>query len=224
MDRTIFTTSEPYAEAGSRSGTVGTEIRSNAYSNFINFATQNVVNARLSGANTIDRLEVPFKVGSSSSSENQINESRESALHETVSPRFLRLLRDEEFEFGCQTESEEVISEQLRINALATRNWLNQLFVTHFHDPAIVAGILRLIGRFSEFDIFPQGYTMALSALNHKNKEIQELGIRAFEEWGSAGSLYVLKQLNSDTKWIQDYIDEVIADLESIYGVLSQEV
>lgn len=224
MDRTNFTTSEPYAEAGSQSGTVGNAGRLTAYANFINFATQNVVNARLSGANTIDRSEMPLEVGSASSSENQINQSRESTLHETVSPRFLRLLRDEEFEFGCRTESEEVISEQLRINALATRNWLNQLFVTHFHDPAIVAGILRVIGRFSEFDIFPQGYTMALSALNHKNKEIQELGIRAFEEWGTVGSLNVLKQLRSDTKWIQDYINEVITDLESTYGVFSQEV
>jgi hypothetical protein len=148
------------------------------------------------------------------SSENIINQKREEYLHKDISPDFLNLLREEDFEFGYKTRSEEILREQLNINALATRNWLNELFLKFFHDETILIGILRLIGRFDEQIIFPQGHTMALAVLNHENDEVKELGIRAFEKWCSIESLNVLQKIKTETKWLQDYIDQVICDLK----------
>lgn len=159
--------------------------------------------------------DLQIDLGQQSSSENKINFNREDYLRSKITPEFLNLLKDEDFEFGYKTRSEMLIVEQLNTNALATRNWLNEIFLKHFHDESIVIGILRIIGRFDQEIIFPQGQTIALAALSHESDEIKELGIRAFEKWGTVESLNILKKVKSDSKWLQDYIDQVTSDLEA---------
>lgn len=151
---------------------------------------------------------------SASSSENKINVSKEEYLRKYITPKFLSLVKEEEFEFGFISRSEELIREQLQINALATRNWLNEIFISHFDNEIVLIGLLRIIGRFDESIIFPQGQTIALGVLSHSNDEIKELGIRAFEKWCSAESLSILKKLNLNSSWLQDYVNEVITDIE----------
>lgn len=149
------------------------------------------------------------------STENKINTLRSRVLDKRFTDEFLSILREEDFEFGFISRSEELLNEQLRINALATRNWLNELFIKYFSDEVIIIGILRIIGRFEPNQIFPQGQTIALAALNHSNIEIKELGIRAFEKWGSHESLEILKNIQVDTPpWLKEYIEDVIKDLK----------
>lgn len=149
----------------------------------------------------------------SSSIENEINFKREDILQKEITPHLISTIRDEDFEFGYISQSELIIREQLTINALATRNWLNEIFVDYFDDDLILTGILRIIGRFDEKDIFPQGQTMALAALNHKTPEIKELGVRAFENWSSVNSLKILENIDTDIVWLKEYIEQVIIDL-----------
>lgn len=158
--------------------------------------------------------EIIIDIEHFNSAENRINKRREDFLHKNVTPLFLELLKEEDFEFGYKTKSEKVLWEQLLINELAARNWLNELFVKHFHDEKILIGILRILGRFDEQLIFPQGQTMALAALNHRSDEIKELGIRAFEKWTSFDSLNILKKLKVETKWLSEYVTQVTIDLE----------
>lgn len=82
-------------------------------------------------------------------------------------------------------------------------------------------GILRLIARFNPEDINPQGQTMATAALIHKDTEVQECAIRAFESWASIESLEVLKNLDIHQGWLKDYLDSVIKDIEVKYGIVS---
>jgi len=146
--------------------------------------------------------------------ENDINNSREYFLREKVSPELINLINEEDFEFGFVSRSEELINKQLEINDLATRNWLNELFISNFKNDGILIGLLRIIGRFDQEIIFPQGQTMALAALSHRNNEIKELGIRAFENWASENSIQVLRNTNIELEWLNEYKNEVIADLE----------
>lgn len=146
--------------------------------------------------------------------ENDINNSREYFLSEKVSPELINLINEEDFEFGFISRSEELINKQLEINDLATRNWLNELFISNFKNDGILIGLLRIIGRFDQEIIFPQGQTMALAALSHRNDEIKELGIRAFENWASENSIQVLKNTNLELDWLNEYKNNVIADLE----------
>jgi hypothetical protein len=159
--------------------------------------------------------DLQIDMGQLSSSENKVNFNREDYLRTKITAEFLNLLKDEDFEFGYKTRSEMLIVEQLNINALATRNWLNEIFLKYFHDESVVIGILRIIGRFEQEIIFPQGQTIALAALSHESDEIKELGIRAFEKWGTLESLNILKKVKSDSKWLQEYIDQVTFDLEA---------
>lgn len=150
----------------------------------------------------------------SSSVENQLNSTRENVLREKLTLTLINTILEENFEFGYVSNSEKIIREQFKINALATRNWLSELFINHFNDITILIGLLRIIGRFEENIIFPQGHTIALAALNHKNDEIKELGIRAFENWSSENSIKVLKNIEISPQWLCDYKNQVIAELE----------
>lgn len=152
--------------------------------------------------------------GAEDSTENFINDARSKLLDETYTNRFIKLLREEEFEFGYISRSEQLLHEQLKINALATRNWLNKIFINNFQDEAVLIGILRIIGRFEPNVIFPQGQTIALAALVHSSDEIKELGVRAFEKWVSNESLNILRGISIETIWLKEYIDSVIRDFE----------
>lgn len=146
--------------------------------------------------------------------ENKINKERDIILKKKMTSQLIETILEESFEFGIKSKSELLIEEQLRINELATRNWLNEIFIDYFDDEKILIGILRIIGRFDEQVIFPQGQTMALAALNHKNPEIKELGIRAFENWGSLNSIKVLENIAIEISWLKDYKNQVIVDLK----------
>mgnify|MGYP006430458443 CR=1 FL=1 len=148
------------------------------------------------------------------STENKLNKVRKTILDKKITREFISLLRYEDFEFGYKTRSETFLEEQLQINELATRNWLNELFIKNYTDDTITIGILRIIGRFEPSIIFPQGQTIALAALTHKNDEIKELGIRAFEHWCSPESLEILKTMDIQAQWLKEYRDDVIADFE----------
>ncbi len=163
----------------------------------------------------LKRCNEPETIDTRSSLENKINRKREEELLKKFTPKFLEAIEDEDFEFGYISKSETIIREQLEINALATRNWLNHIFIRNFHNEKILIGILRILGRFEEKTIFPQGNTMALAALSHKNPEIKELAIRAFENWSSINSLKTLKKIKVKPDWLQEYLVDVISDLES---------
>jgi len=134
-------------------------------------------------------------------------------LQRTVTPSFLQLCREESFEFGFESPSEMLVRTQLKVDPVAARTWLSKLFVERFHDSVAVIGILRVIGRLSEKEIFPDGQTMAGTALSYDNDEVKELGVRAFENWGSKTSWNMLRNIHTGTKWLDDYIEEVVADL-----------
>jgi hypothetical protein len=158
-----------------------------------------------------------YAIDVSSSSENKINLERQEVLKLKFTKDLSKCLEEEEFEFGYKSKSESIIKRQFEINALATKNWLNEIFIENFKNEKILIGLLRILGRFSEEIIFPQGQTMALAALMHKNDEIKELGIRAFENWNSQTSLQILKNIEVEVKWLKDYLSQVIKDLEKEY-------
>lgn len=146
--------------------------------------------------------------------ENQINEKRKENLHNKLTPVLISLLQYEDVEYGIRTESEKIIREQLEINTAVTLLWLNDIYVTYFSNEKIISGLLRIVGNIEEELICSFGHVIALASLNHKNDEIKELSIRAFENWGSTKSYRVLSVVKVGTKWLQDYIDQVVKDLQ----------
>jgi hypothetical protein len=145
--------------------------------------------------------------------ENRLNEERLAYLRQ-FSSQVVALARNCIFEFGCESELDLFLRESLARNAMATREWLNQVFNDHFHDVSVIVGILRAIAHLEYQEVFPAGPTMAVAALAHDDVEVRECGIRAFENWESPDALVILESLRCEEPWLQDYLELVIADLK----------
>ncbi|MFH0924890.1 MAG: hypothetical protein V1872_04545 [bacterium] len=149
--------------------------------------------------------------------ENYINESRFNLLKKQFTKNLITLITEEDFEYGIETKADILVRSQMKINSLTTKHWLNSIFVEYISDISIVIGLLRIIARIDFFIIYPEGQTMAVAALSHKNVGIQECGVRAFESWGTLVGLKILENLKVSSSWLQEYIDQVALDLKKEY-------
>ena len=135
----------------------------------------------------------------------------------------MHLIMESDFEYGIESKVDVFIRNQMKQNMLATRSWLNELFLEHFGHPTILIGLLRAISRLSNYEIWPEGQTMALAALSHAHIEVRECGIRAFENWGNLQSLRALQALlrnvHVSPAWLEDYLKRVIRDLRKELNV-----
>lgn len=153
------------------------------------------------------------------SDENLFNKKRLERLRLQFTEKLLAYFVDEDFEYGIEAKADILVKKQLAINVLATKSWLNTIFVNHFSDTNILMGLLRLIARIDYSIISPEGPTIAIAALSHKNIEIKECGVRAFESWGTLSSLGILENLQVSTPWLQSYINDVISDIQKEYKI-----
>lgn len=148
------------------------------------------------------------------SAENLANLSRLREYQEQLTQHLLMLIEESELEYGFDSALDVFLRDRLAENALATKEWLNSLFIQHIADPAVTTGILRTIAHLDYSEIVPQGPTIALAALTNLNSEVRECGIRAFENWGTLECLHILRTVRCPEEWMQDYVEHVISDLE----------
>ena len=179
----------------------------------------------------IETIDLIIQKGESSNTtetypgiENYINKDRLDTLKENFTRELITLIREEEFEYGLDTRADILVRKKMEQNALVTKEWLSTLFIENFNNTRILLGVLIIISRFDYFRIYPEGQVMATAALSHKDPEIQECCVRAFENWGNTNSLRILKNLKVPTKWLQEYINAVIDDLEKeLHGITSKK-
>ncbi len=157
--------------------------------------------------------ELPDENTTSSAVENQRNQERLAQLRQFTA-RVVAFTRECIFEFGFENELDCFLRESLAKNAMATKEWLNEVFIEHLEDVAVVVGILRAIAHLEYHEIYPTGPTMAIAALSHRDVEVRECGIRAFENWESPDALAPLRAIRCEEPWLQEYLGEVIADLD----------
>lgn len=129
----------------------------------------------------------------------------------------LHLIKEEIFEYGIENAADSFVQENLRNNSSYIKEWLNKLFLEHFADIGVTTGLLRIIAHLNYTEIAPTGPTIAVAALSHENAEVRECGIRAFENWGNTDTLGYLKHIKCKEKWLQNYLEQVISDLEEFY-------
>lgn len=151
--------------------------------------------------------------------ENYINQRRLLRLKNQFTPKLLNLILESDFEYGIESEVDVFIRNQMKENSLATKSWLNDIFVEYFANPVILVGILRIISRLSYYEVFPQGQVLATAALSHNDVEVKECGVRAFENWGNLDSIRILENLHVSPSWFQGYIDQVLEDLRKKHNV-----
>ncbi|AQQ72573.1 hypothetical protein SMSP2_02963 [Limihaloglobus sulfuriphilus] len=125
----------------------------------------------------------------------------------------LQLIHDEIFEYGTLNSADSFVRESLKSNKFV-KEWINEIFLKHFSNIEIITGILKIISHITYSDIYPTGQTMAIAALSHKDIEVKECGIRAFENWDAIDSIDLLKKVDCQEEWLVDYLEEVISYLE----------
>jgi hypothetical protein len=147
--------------------------------------------------------------------ENQLNNARLRNFGDRYEAEFLALLRTCEFEYGFDSLADAFVETRLKESTFVTMHWIGQLFFEHLDDPPVAIGILRVLAHLKYAQAYPMGISIAIAATRHKNHEVQECGIRAFENWGTPDSLKVLEGLTFSEPWIQEYVDQVVEDLRS---------
>ncbi len=187
----------------------GKSISENSFMVFINSIITN------SNTSFADRLEIERN---SISKENDINNNRLYILEKTITRQLISYILDEDFEYGIESKAHTLVKEQMAINSIATKDWLNRIYVDNFNNTEVLIGILRVIARFEREEIYPIGETIALASLSHKDEVVQENAIRAFESWGGQESLEILENVSISSSWVKEYLLEVISDLKSVYA------
>lgn len=124
----------------------------------------------------------------------------------------ISLLLSEEFEYGIDTKADAFVGEYIKLNAPLVKEWLQTIFLRNNSNSSILVGLLRVIARIDYSEIYPQGQIMAIAAFSHKNIEVQECGVRAFENWDYAEeeSIKTLENHKVSVKWLQEYINRVV--------------
>ncbi len=148
------------------------------------------------------------------SDENYTNNKRLTEFRNNFSSELLRLIREQDFEYGIDSPADALVRECIQKNSSITKEWLNELFTENYNDTTIITGIMRVISHFSYDLMAPQGITMALAALPHSNQGVREVGIRALENWGTFECLNILESLKFEEEWLSEYVAQVIIDLK----------
>jgi hypothetical protein len=148
----------------------------------------------------------------------RINREKVLYLETKVTPLLISLIKNEDFEFGQNSESIRLVHDKMQENEPATKEWVNRLFIYYFASKTetnILVGLLRIVEFLNE-SFYPMYQTMALASLSHHNNEVKELGVRILETACSDENLKILKRIRVETKWLQDYINQVVEDFEQI--------
>jgi hypothetical protein len=166
-------------------------------------------------ANQYRRHYFTFQSSITDLSINRSNDFAILQLEKKFTDKLLDLIATEDFEYGVISKSEILVKEQLKNNSAATKLWLNSIYLRNFKSPEILIGILRIISRFPQKTFEPIGHTVAIASLAHKNEEVVETAIRVFENWGGVSSLDILQSVQINSKWLDDYRNAVVKDIQS---------
>ncbi|MBD3267528.1 hypothetical protein GF373_12745 [bacterium] len=137
-------------------------------------------------------------------------------IHKKFEENFIQVIHKSNFEFGFHSQADEFVQQALKQYGVYARDWINDLFIRKFDDSFLLSSILRVIAHFDYNQMYPQGITMAIAATTHSDIEVRECGIRCFESWEKPDNLRILRKLTFTEGWLNEYLQDVIRDLEKM--------
>jgi hypothetical protein len=129
--------------------------------------------------------------------------------------RLKTMLQEEIAESGIANFSEKIIESLYSEDKLKANILVNKLFFENFHTPHIIVGVLHIVSHFDYDLVSPEGPTMAIAALAHKDVEVREYGVKCFENWQHKDGIRILEHIKVEERWLQNYINLVIRDLKN---------
>ncbi|KSV58798.1 hypothetical protein [Acetivibrio ethanolgignens] len=126
----------------------------------------------------------------------------------------ISLLKNDIYDPGTVTELQLYVENQLKIDKEKTQSVLQSIYLEEFEHTSLFVNLLQVISQIEYKMIEPAGPIMALAATRHWDCEVREYGLRCYENWEDPACLSVLKALYFEEKWLQNYLEMLIADFE----------
>lgn len=122
-----------------------------------------------------------------------------------------RGLMENDLEPGYYGEEYKFFSQFLENNSYYLQVYFQSTFANacRHNQKRLLWNLLVLLSQFSYEYLNPWGQYIALSATRNPNRDIQEMGIRCFENWEDADALELLHSCRFEEHWLQEYADEV---------------
>ena len=96
----------------------------------------------------------------------------------------------------------------------STMDALMLLFRESRNDTHVLEGILVMIAAVPYEAVWPNGQAIAEELVSHPELLVRDRAIQCYERWNSKKGLDVLRRLDCTPEWLQQYVDEIILDIE----------
>lgn len=143
-----------------------------------------------------------------------LNNERDKERFDKQSYKFLYTLRHTVFEDGMDNDATEMFSRMTKQNKYVAICWLHDLWADHQEEPAVVEGIIRLIGGINDKAYWKTLMSIVRAGLSDKNESVQEAAVMVTEAWRTLACYQALQQTHLPDGWIKDYAIEVMEELE----------
>ena len=129
------------------------------------------------------------------------------------------MMKEENYENGVPSTSEIFFQTVYEKDRLVALNSISRLFMDNFNPDLkgtqYLIGVLHIISHFDYEAVYPIGQMIAISSIGFSNSvEVQEYGVKCFENWEHKDGINKLKAISFSTKWLQEYANDVIEELE----------
>ena len=140
----------------------------------------------------------------------EINKIRKQLIDQ-YKTEIISIIQNDNFEDGVYSQSEAFIDDHLTSeNVSYIKSALNELYLQFIKNSHVLTGIMLMAGRILYDVAWPELPTMAIGLLQHRDDEVRDRAIQAFERWNSKKGLDVLESLRCEKSWMQRYVDKVI--------------
>ena len=159
-------------------------------------------------------VESPYNLKSVSSQSKFIVPVK--SITDTEMQSLLSIMEEDIFEAGEIPESEIYVSELAeKYGWVETLSLLMNIYHDYYSNSHIQSGLMHILSHFHYDSVKPNAVIMALGLLQHENIYVRDFAVKAFENWNSRKALPILKALNCEAPWLQDYVNYVVDLLES---------
>jgi len=130
-----------------------------------------------------------------------------------VAERLIESFADEDVEDGLTHPAEELLREGLRADFESLTSWIEDLLRGR-GDSALVAPIVKCLGRLSPGEVSSWGLRIMSESLRHRDIEVRDAAIHALALWSTPEALDVLRRHRDPVPWLEEYVALILKEAE----------
>jgi len=122
------------------------------------------------------------------------------------------ILRNDSFVDGETCNTEVFLKKQFAyLGRKQTLDFLMRFYLPSYRNYHMMCGLMHALSHFEYKDVSPQGPILALALFTHKDIEVKEFSLKAFENWIAKESIPLLETTVFGIDWLDIYRESVIA-------------